>query len=108
MPASPLRIWIGGALAAFVDGFIDGFPIGASGGAGIAVADGKFAQDLNLGHLAITAAHILAIPVCTGVSDVRSWKKDKPFPNIFAATPEPPPAPRGPTFNGAPSSPSPQ
>ena len=63
---------------------IDGMPIGSSAGAGIALADGKFASELKLVPLLVTAAHIIAIPIGTGLADVRAWKKDHPFPNIFA------------------------
>lgn len=80
---SPLMQWCGGALGAFVDGFIDGLPIGGSGGAGIAMADGKFASKFELIPLLITAAHIVAIPFGTGLADVRAWKKNHPFPNIY-------------------------
>ncbi len=86
---SPLRIWLGGALAAFIDGFIDGCPIGGPAGAGIAFADGKLPTDLQWPHIAVAAAHVIAIPIGTGLADVRAWKKDSPFPNIFASNPEP-------------------
>ena len=81
---STLRVWLGGALAAFIDGFIDGCPVGAPTGAGIVVADGKFPTSTNAGQIAIAAAHIIAIPVLSGLADVRAWKKDNPFPNIFS------------------------
>lgn len=85
MNNSPLRVWVGGALAAFVDGFIDGFPVGGPAGAGIAFVDGQAPTTFTADrHWLITAAHVLAVPFFTGVSDVRAWKKDNPFPNIFA------------------------
>ena len=90
MNPSPLRIWLGGALAAFIDGFIEGLPIGGTGGAGIAFVDGKFATRLNWFEVAVTVGHIVAIPLGTGLADVRAFKKDHPFPNIFAPSPAAP------------------
>lgn len=82
-----LKIWFGGALAAFIDGFIDGCPVGAPAGAGIAAADGQlptaFVADR---HLLITLAHVLAVPFFSGLADVRAFKKDNPFPNLFTET----------------------
>jgi hypothetical protein len=86
---SPLRIWLGGALSAFIDGFIDGCPVGAPAGAGIAAADGKFPTDLGTPGLLIALGHVLLVPVVTGIADVRAWKKDHSFPNIFAPAPAP-------------------
>lgn len=77
------RLWTGGAWAAFVDGFVDGFPIGTPAGGGFAVADGQIHADLGLRHLAIAAAHLLAIPFFTGLADVREYRKSNPFPNFF-------------------------
>lgn len=84
--ASRFRIWFGGALAAFVDGFIDGCPIGAPAGVGGSIADGSAGEISNVTdwkHLGIVLVHGLVIPVFTGVADVRAWKKNNPFPNVF-------------------------
>lgn len=89
-----LKVWIGGALAAFIDGFIDGCPVGAPAGAGIAFADGQAPTSLAMDrHIAITALHILAVPCFSGLADLRAFKKDSPFPNVFA--PSKPPGPSG-------------
>ena len=87
MPQSQLRIWIGGAIAAFVDGFIDGCPVGAPAGAGIAFADGQVPTALTGEgrHMLITIAHVAAVPFFSGLADIRAFKKDNPFPNIFAS-----------------------
>jgi hypothetical protein len=84
---SPLRIWIGGALAAFVTGFIEGAPAGSTGGAAIATFDGQVFADLGTRHILIELAHLVAIPVLTGIADVRGYLKTAPFPNIFAPAP---------------------
>lgn len=87
---SALRVWIGGALAAFIDGFIDGCPIGGPAGAGMAAADGKLADAItkhDTVSIAVVAAHALAVPLFSGIADVKAWKKDKPFPNIFVPSP---------------------
>ena len=89
-----LKLWIGGAISAFIDGFIDGFPVGAPAGGGIALADGQAFADLGRRHLAIEAAHILSIPIFTGLADVRAYRKASPFPNIFSTVqPANPPTP---------------
>jgi hypothetical protein len=87
---SALRVWIGGALAAFIDGFIDGCPIGGPTGAGIALADGKLADAVtrrDTTSIAIVVAHAIAVPFFSGVADIKAWKKDNPFPNIFVPDP---------------------
>jgi hypothetical protein len=80
---APIRYWVGGAWAAFVNGFIEGAPVGSPAGAGIAVADNQVHADLGLRHIAIEAAHVLAVPFFTGLADVRSFTKSNPFPNPF-------------------------
>jgi hypothetical protein len=82
--SQPLRFWFGGALSAFVSGFIEGMPIGSSAGGGIAVLDGQFHADLGSQHILIEVAHILAIPILTGLADIRTYQKSNPFPNVFA------------------------
>ena len=85
-----LKVWLGGAFAAFMDGFIDGAPIGAPAGAGLGYVTGQFHADLGWKHLAVEALHVLAVPVSTGLADVREYRKSNPFPNIFQpATPQP-------------------
>jgi hypothetical protein len=75
-------------------------PIGSSAGGGIAVLDGQFHADLGSRHILIEIAHILAIPVLTGLADVRTYQKTSPFPNVFdpgkaavTGTPTKPPFP---------------
>ena len=86
MKSSPFRIWFGGALSAFIDGCLEGGPIGSTAGGGIALADGQVFADFGTRHILIELAHILAIPVLTGLADVRAYKKLNPFPNVFAPT----------------------
>lgn len=89
-----IRVWTGGAWAAFVNGFIEGSPVGGPAGAGIAAADGQVHADLTLRHLAIEAAHVLAVPFFTGLADVRSFNKANPFPNpLVQKTNKLPPTP---------------
>jgi hypothetical protein len=83
--SADIRFWVGGAWAAFVNGFVDGFPIGTPSGAGFALADGQVHADLGLRHIAIEVAHLLAIPFFTGMADVRSFRQSNPFPNPFTA-----------------------
>jgi hypothetical protein len=40
--------------------------------------------DFGTRHILIEIAHIVAIPVLTGLADVRAYKKSNPFPNVFA------------------------
>ena len=91
-----IRYWTGGAWAAFVNGFIEGCPVGSPAGAGIAAADGQVVADLGLRHLAIEAMHVLAVPFFTGLADVRAYTKANPFPNPFTAPPPAPPPPAHP------------
>ena len=88
-----VRVWAGGAWASFVNGFIEGSPVGAPAGAGLAAADGQVHADLGVRHIAIEAAHVLAVPFFTGLADVRSYTKNNPFPNPFAVPPVPPAPP---------------
>lgn len=93
LSGTPLGIWVGGVCSAFIGGFVEGTPIGSTAGAGFAVADGEIHADLKLAHIAIEAAHLLAIPVGTGLADVRNFIKTNPFPNVFlpqAAAPSEP------------------
>lgn len=83
-----IRQWFGGAFAAFIDGFVDGMPVGSPAGAGIAAADGQMTTELSLRHIAIEAAHVLAIPFFTGLSDVRAFHQKNRFPNPFNLTNE--------------------
>lgn len=78
-----IRYWVGGAWAAFVNGFIEGAPVGSPVGAGVAVADRQVHADLGLRHIAIEAAHVLAVPFFTGLADIRAFTKTSPFPNPF-------------------------
>lgn len=82
--SAPLRFWFGGALSAFVSGFIEGTPIGSPTGGAIAVADGQAHADLGSRHILIEIAHLLAIPLLTGAADVRTYQKTNSFPNVFA------------------------
>jgi hypothetical protein len=84
MTAGTVKTWLGGAGAAFVGGFIDGMPVGSPVGAGIAVADGQAHANLTLHTLLVEAAHVLAVPVLSGLADVRAYQKENPFPNPFA------------------------
>jgi hypothetical protein len=86
-----LRIWFGGALSAFVGGFIEGSPIGSTAGAGFALADGQVHADLDWRHVLIELAHLIAIPFGTGLSDVRNWIRSNPFPNLFQPSTSNPP-----------------
>jgi hypothetical protein len=86
---STLKIWFGGALSAFVGGFVEGCPIGSTAGAGFAVADGQFHADLDWKHLLVELLHLIAIPFGTGLADIRTYIKSCPFPNIFQPAPPP-------------------
>ena len=79
-----LRYWTGGAWASFVNGFIEGCPVGSPAGFGIAAADGQLHADVGLRHLAVEAAHLFAVPFFTGLADVRAYTKASPFPNPFS------------------------
>lgn len=96
---SNFKIWVGGAISAFVGGFLEGCPIGSPVGAGTALADGQVYGDLRGRHILIELAHILAVPALTGLSDVRTYTKATPFPNLFS----PPPS----VLPGAPPDPAP-
>jgi len=88
--STALQLWLGGAISAFIDGFLDGCPVGAPAGAGIAAADGQLPTTMAFDHhVLITVAHVLAVPFFSGLADIRAFKKDNSFPNIFAA-PQPP------------------
>ena len=84
-----IRVWTGGAWAAFVSGFIEGTPVGSPVGAGIAIGDNQVHADLGLRHIAIEVAHVLAVPFFTGLAEVRTFTKANPFPNPFKAPPTP-------------------
>lgn len=77
------RQWFGGAVSAFVNGFIDGVPAGSTAGGILAGVDGKLHADLGLRHIAIEAAHLLAVPVASGLADVRAFQKTNAFPPLF-------------------------
>jgi len=79
----PVRIWVGGALSAFLDGFIEGLPVGGPAGALVGGVDGQFTTEFTFTRIVIEAAHILAVPIGTGLADVRAFKKSNPVPNIF-------------------------
>jgi hypothetical protein len=93
--SAEIRFWVGGAWAAFVNGFIEGAPVGSPAGAGIALADNEVHADFGLRHLAIEAAHVLAVPFFTGLADIRAFTKQNPFPNPFSPprAPVTPPTP---------------
>lgn len=80
---STFKLWLGGAWASFMGGFIEGCPIGAPAGAGMALADGRAFADLGRRHLIIEAAHILAVPFFSGLAELKSYTKTDPFPNVF-------------------------
>ena len=82
-----LKVWTGGALSAFVSGFIEGCPIGSPVGAGAALADGQVHADLDWKHLLIELAHLIAVPFFTGLADIRNYTKANPFPNVFQPSP---------------------
>lgn len=84
---TPVKMWLGGILSAFVAGFIEGCPIGSPVGGGVGLADGQFHADLGGKHLLIELAHIFAVPFFTGLSDVRTFTKANPPPNIFQPSP---------------------
>ncbi|MDE2104595.1 MAG: hypothetical protein KGL39_45590 [Patescibacteria group bacterium] len=73
------RQWLLGALAAFCDGFVDGLPVGGPVGAGTAFADGHLHADLKPHHLLIEAAHVLAVPLMSGLADLRAYQKNNPL-----------------------------
>ena len=81
-----LRLWFGGALSAFISGFIEGAPVGSTAGGIVAAGDGQVYADLGGRHLLVEAAHLIAVPLLTGLADVRTYQKTNPFPNIFAPT----------------------
>jgi hypothetical protein len=85
-----LKPWLGGALAAFLDGFIDGLPVGAPTGGLAAIADGQTHLDFQWQHIAVEVAHVIAVPVFTGLADIRAYKKDHPLPNLFVTAPAKP------------------
>lgn len=80
---SNFRVWMGGAFAAFMDGFIEGCPVGAPVGAGIAAANGNIHADFGGRHIVIELAHVLAVPFFSGLADLRAYQKATPFPNVF-------------------------
>ena len=83
LDGSPLGIWIGGAASAFIGGFWEGAPRSAVRWVGgIAIADHQAFASLGLMHIMILAAHVLAVPVVTGLSDIRTLhvKEASPFP----------------------------
>lgn len=83
---SSLRIWIGGALAAFVDGFIEGLPVGGPLGLAVATTDGAASAAISqhdTKSISLGVLHVLGLAIMTGFADVRAWKKDHSFPNIF-------------------------
>lgn len=120
--AGPVEYWIGEAMTQFVNGFIAGWKhavgTGASTGiltGGIIPGTNEAAQHLSqTQQILVSAGAAFAAMFMSGVSQVSSWHENgNPFPNPWPkptgnTTPPFPPAPRGPTFNGAPSSPSPQ
>lgn len=83
-PAIPL--WVGGAISAFVDGFVDGFPGGSTAGGALAIADGQAHLDAQPRHILIEIAHILAVPIFTGLADIKGYKKQRPVPDLFIST----------------------
>jgi hypothetical protein len=87
---SPFGVWLGGALSAFVGGFVEGAPIGSTTGGGLAGLTGELHADLTLRHLAIEALFVLAAPCLTGLADVRNFIKANAFPNVFLAAPPAP------------------
>lgn len=78
-----LRTWIVRGLAAFLDGFIDGIPVGSPAGGVMAFLDGQTHADLDLRHLTIEAAHLLAVPCFTGLSDFRAFHKANRLSDVF-------------------------
>lgn len=94
--AALFRQWFGGAVAAAIDGFIDGMTGGGPvAGAVTAAADGQVHADLNPYHLMVEALHILAVPLYAACSEVRNYRKQYPFPNVFAKDIPPPAPPTG-------------
>lgn len=87
LTGTPLGVWCGGGLSAFIGGFIEGMPIGSSTGAGLAAFTGKIHADLTLRHLAVEALFLLAAPCGAGLADIRNFIKANVFPNVFLAAP---------------------
>lgn len=83
LEGSPFGIWLGGAMSAFIGGFVEAAPIGSSGGVMLAASDGQVHADLKVVHLLIEAAHVLAIPALAGLAEIRTYIKANPFPNVF-------------------------
>ena len=81
-----LKVWFGGALGAFCDGFVEGLPAGGIAGGTLGAVDGKISTTTEAANIGILAMHIFAVPVLNGAADVKAWKKDPAnrFPNIFA------------------------
>ena len=102
LKSARLRVWLGGALSAFISGFIEGAPAGSTGGGLVAAADGQVFADFRGRHLLIEFAHLVAVPFLTGLADVRTFQKSNPFPNLFAPDPVQPAI-----TTGAPLNPSP-
>jgi hypothetical protein len=90
LDGSPLGVWIGGAMSAFIGGFVEGAPIGSTAGGGLAGISGKLHADLTGRHLAIEAMFILAAPCLAGLADLRNFVKANSFPNIFLGAPPAP------------------
>lgn len=86
---SPLGVWIGGAISAFISGLADAGPSGAVAGGAFTFVDGTAHADLQPGHLLVELIHVAVVPVTAGVMEIKPYIKANPFPNLFSTGRQP-------------------
>lgn len=106
LEGSRFGIWLGGAMSAFIGGFLEATPIGSTSGAGLAAATGHVHADLTLKHLCIEVLFLISTPFLAGVAEIRTYIKTNPFPNVFLPDAPPSIAPSPPKAAMAPVIPS--
>lgn len=98
---STVGVWFGGAMSAFIGGFVEAAPIGSTSGGIMAGASGHIHADLTYKHLMLEALFVLAVPFGAGIAEIRTFVKSQPFPNVFLPDSPPsiqPSAPKQPTI----------